>query len=420
MSDKIQAVFIDRKNKKVIGEAEVLAPPPEPVTAFQSFLNSVNPVSEGPPPRDVAPTPSSLNFSVDLFQFTDTFDFQIEVAPDEQFNVRSHDFVEFIVFENGVNRRQLGVGVIETLTKETNSTKVTLKANGRDLMGQFMTIPFNVQLKKEPLTLRRFVDKMIRGSYLEEYLNFRNPGLPKVRDLGSFQLKMLFMSDLEQKRAQIAQQYSELAINLIYMNHQGQVEILGRSGTFGSTAPATTRSPIGILKKGENVESMTVVQNFTEVFSEFTLFYSSGEAIQDLNTQPGSKFINSDPRVSGHIFQPEFRTFNSTDLVTIGGGVNFTRRIRDVAKSLIRKSNRNLNSVVVTTSSPFFLLADGTERAFHAGDLFILQSNEREFTSRSRPDGTDTVKMLLTGINYSQNESSLNVQLRFHEVDSLL
>ena len=420
MSAKIQAIFIDRKNKKVIGEAQVMAPPPDPISAFQAFLNTVNPLSQGPPPRELAPTPSSLNYSIDLFRFTDSFDFQIALAPDEDFNVRSHDFVEFVVFENETTKRQIGVGVIESITKETTATKRILKANGRDLLGQFITIPFNVQLKKEPLTMRRFVDRMIRGSYLEEYLNFRKPSLPKISDLGSFQLQMLFMSDLEQKKAQIAQQYAELAINLIYMNHQGQVELLGRAGTFGSTAPARTRSPIGILRKGENVESFIVLSNFTGVFSEFTLFYSSGEAIQDINTNPGSKFINTDPRVSGHIFQPEFRTFNTTDLVTLGGAVNFTRRIRDVAKSLIRKSNRDLNSVVATVSSPFFSLADGTERAFHVGDLFVLQSNEREFTSRARPNGTDTVQMILTGINYSQNETSLGVQLRFHEVDTLL
>jgi len=419
MSAKIQAVFIDRRNRKVIGEAEILAPSPKPKTAVESFLDSVNPLSQKVS-NDVAPTPSALNYSTDIFQFTDVFDFTVALAPDENFEVRSHDFVEFVFFENGTTRHQIGVGVIEGLTKETTPTQRILKANGRDLMGQFMNIPFNVQLQREPLSLRRFVDRMIRSSYLQEYLNFRNPGINKIRDLGSFQPQMLFMSDLEQKKAQILQQYAELAINLVYMNRLGQVEILGRSGTFGSTAPTTTRNPIGNLIKGENVEIFIVGQNYTNVFSEFTLFYSSGEAIQDINTQPGSRFVNTDPRVTNHIFQPEFRTFNTADLITIGGEVNFTRRIRDVAKSLIRKSNRDLNSVVTSVSEPFFLLEDGTERAFQIGQLHILQSNEREFTTRERPEGTDTVRMILTGINYNQNESNVDVQLRFNEVDTLL
>lgn len=419
MSAKIQAVFIDRKNKKVIGEAEAIGVLPDPVSAFTAFLDSVNPLSQEVS-NSVAPTPSTLNYSIDLFQFTDAFDFTISLAKDESFNVRSHDFVEFFIFVNGTEKHQIGVGLIESITKETTAIKRTLKANGRDLLGQFINLPFNVQLKQEPLSLRRFVDRMIQDSYIEEYLAFRNPSISKVRDLGSFQPQMLFMSDLEQKKAQVLQQYSELAINLVYMNRLGQVEILGRAGTFGSTAPATTREPIGILRKGENVESFTVVENYTEVFSEFTLFYSSGEAIQDRNTQPGKRFENTDPRVAGHIFQPEYRTFNTADLTVLGGEVNFNRRIEDIARSLIRKSNRNLNSVIATSSEPFFLLADGTEKAYQLGQLFVLQSDEREFTSRSRPDGTDTVRMVITGINYTQSETSIGIQLKFSEVDTLL
>lgn len=419
MSDaKIRANFINRDTGEVILDASIINTPATPVTAEQIALDRVNPLSKTQNNK-FAPTPSSLSYSTDIFQMADVFDFTIELAPDEDIPIRSHDFVEFNIMVNG-NIHQIGVGVLESFAKETTTQQRTIQANGRDLMGQFLTIPFNVQLKHEPLTLRRFVDRMIKGSYLETYRELRYPSQTKIIDKGSFAFQMQFLSDLEQKRGQVLQQYAELAMNLVYMNRLGQVEILGRNGLFGSTAKPQSTNPIGTLQKGVNVERFRVTQNYTNVFSEFTLFYSSGEAIQDRNTLPGSKFSNTDIRVSKHIFQPEYRTFNSADLVTLGGQVKFNNRIRDLAKSLIRKSNRELNSVVAITSEPFFIDERGNEIAYQVGQLWKLKSNEREFTSPTNKDGTDTVDMVITSIHYAQDEGSIQVQLGFNEMDTLL
>ena len=203
------------------------------------------------------------------------------------------------------------------------------------------------------------------------------------------------------------------------MNRLGQVEILGRPGTLGSTAPSVSSSPLGILKKGSNVDRLIVKQDYTNVFSDFTVFWTSAQAEQSKNTLASNTFKNSDPRVS-HISKPGFLTLNTSDLASLGGEVSASQRISDLAKSNIRKSNQNLNSAVVMTSDPFFTKDDGTQVPFIQGQVWRLQSNEPEFKTRAQPTGTDSVDMLLSGINYNESLSGQEFQLNFIEGDTLI
>ena len=418
----IKATFISRKGGNVILEAALGSFGTVAAFAGKSVLDRLNPFStDSPLKADKAPKPSTITYNTDITQFTDSFDFSISLASDENFELRSHDFIEFSITLDSGQTHQIGAGFIEDLQKISNSEGVTLQGNGRDFFGQLMNVPFEVQLK-ENITLNRFMNRILKDSYLEQYLALRHPELNSVRDLGSFAREMLFFTDLEQRKGQVLQKYAVMGINLIYMNRLGQIEILGRPGTLGSTAPFRSNFSVGEIIKGgvdANVTDMAVRTNFSNVFSSFKVFYSSGEAILDKNVNVSPKFENTDPRVKDHILQPGFMTFSSSDLVAMGGSISFAVRISELAKAELRKSNRDLNSVIVTTDdtgAKFF----GVFVPFQIGQQWTLRSNEREFTSPKQPDGTDNVEMLISAISYQATPGGTQVQLRFIEKDALL
>lgn len=418
----IRATFISRKTGQVILEAALREPSPV-VASGRSIIDRLSPFSKDSPlKRIVAPKPSSISYNTDITQFTDSFDFSIALAPGENFDIRSHDFVEFSIQKPDLSVHQIGAGYLGIVQVISNKEGVTIQANGSDFFGQLMKVPFKTRLQREPLTLNKFLNRVLKDSYLQEYLNLRHPDLNPVRDLGSFSREMLFVSDLEQKKGQILQKYAQLGINLVYMNRLGQFEILGRPGTQGSTAKPGLTFPVGTLQKGgsgANVDDMVVRQNFDTVFSEFTVFYSDGEANLDQQSVVSPAFQNSDPRVRGHIIQPGFTTFNSTDLVTIGGGISFSARVSELAKAELRKSNRDLNAVIVSSSDTGDIV-NGNFVPFQVGQPWRLVSNEREFTSPQEPDGVDNVEMILSGISYQATESGTQSQLKFIERDALL
>jgi len=104
MSSKISATFISRKDGTVIGEASIVEPPAV-TSALDNLFNAFNnPQSLLPnaKKKDVAPIPSSLSYNTDIFQFTDSFDFTIALAPDEDFPIRSLPFAVMILSVAGV------------------------------------------------------------------------------------------------------------------------------------------------------------------------------------------------------------------------------------------------------------------------------------------------------------------------------
>lgn len=422
MSSKIGVVFINKQTGEVFGEATNESPPQDPASSL--VKRATAPFSGGRGNRDVAPIPTNLNYNTSLRAFTDAFSMTVELTKDENFNIGSHDFVEFF-FEmdkpaSGYTKRhQIGVGFLEKFNRQTSPTTSNIQANGRDLFGQFLFAPFTKPIPGVTDTIIGFVNRVISTSYLKTYLSYRGEGKSRVVNKGAFTRTMLFRSNLEEKKGETLQKYAELAINLIYMNRLGQVEILGRPGTTGSSAGSLPNTVLGELRKGSNVDDMTVIEDYTNVFSEFTVFWVSGQAEQNRNNIPGQTFVNDDPRVT-HLDKPGFRTFSMGELKDLGGSVNAINRIRDIAKSLMRKANANINAVVVVTSDPFFTNDDGTQIPYIIGQKWRLRSNEAEFTSPNQPDGTDSVEMILDGINYSQSPQGQQIQLRFVEEDTIL
>jgi len=464
---KIEATFISRRTGQIIGEASFRpSPEPEPFNPFGGgFLESLNPFAEQKKTNPASVGASSVNYNTDVTQFTDAFSFVFELGKDEDFNVRSHDFVEFKIVTDAGNIHQIGVGFIEKFHRITKNNSVIFQGNGRDLMGQFMYLAFQKQLIQEQLTIKEFIQRIVQGSYIEEYLSLRQSTKPVINDIGAFALPMLFVSDLEQKIGGVLQRYADLAINLVYMNRLGQVEVLGRPGNVGSTVTDVGLPSIGILAKGAKkpaappgdffsaitgevaafgtdlinsvnplskpptkpsvigtpVMAFNVQQDYSNVFSQYTVFYVSGEAIQDQNQVTSPTFQNSDRRVQGHIINPGYRTFNSSDLLQLAGNVRLPDRIRDIAKSTIRKSNRNLQTVIALVDEPVFFETGGRPQVpFQVGQRFTLQSIDKEFTSRDAPEGIDNVEMVIAGINYSMTKNGSQFQLKFVEKDTLI
>lgn len=412
---RIKVNLINRRTGAVLEEAGVRGP----LSNLSDLQRRVTqPFSSGKIASSSIPTPAVITYNTDLTAFTDVFSMDVELAPDETFDVKSHDFVEFIVEvpnpAPGVDKNhQIGVGFLEQMQRKTSKDAVRIMANGRDLFGQFMFAPFSTPIRQE-LTLINFMQQVIRGSYLQKYMDLRQKGKTKIRNLGAFTVPMFFRSDLEQKKGAMVEEYAELAINLVYMNRLGQAEIYGRTGNVGASAAARSPKSIGVLAKGSNVDDMLTIQNFTQVMSEITIFWTSAQAEQERNTMPSSTFKNTDPRVK-HIDKPGFRTFNTSDLVSLGGNVNAEARIRDVGKSLLRKSMRSINQVVVMVSDPYFTFANGTQQPWVVGQKWTLQSTEPEFITASAPNGTDRTEMILAGINYQQNADGQQFQLKFIE-----
>jgi hypothetical protein len=423
LSSKIALTFINKQTGQVFGEASNDTRPGDPVSSL--VAKATQPLSSGRGSQDVAPVPTNLSYNTDMQSFTDAFSFTTELAIDERFNIGSHDFVEFFFRMTNpapgfIEKHQIGVGFIEKFHKETSPDSTKIDSNGRDLFGQFMFVPFKKPIPGLQTTLRDFINsQVIRASYLERYLDLRGDGISKLNNLGLFSGQMLFRSDLEAKKAQTLQSYAELAINRIYMNRLGQVEALGRPDNVGSTAAGQPSSSLGELRKGDNVDQMIVMQDYTNVYSEYTVFWVSGQAEQERNHIPGQTFKNDDPRVA-HIDRPGFRTFSMGELANLAGSVSGQTRIEDVARSIMRQANQNLNSVIVTQSDPFFTTSDGLQIPYMIGQKWTLKSNEPEFTSPQQPNGTDQVDLIIGGINYNQSPDNQQVQIRFVEEGTIV
>jgi hypothetical protein len=351
------------------------------------------------------PIASSLSYSTDVRQFSGSFDFQIELAVGESFLPRSHDAVEFWVQVDGT-RRPIGVGFIEDLADDSDERHTDLKANGRELLGQLINLPFKVHPHYKDQSLEIFTRFALNdggGTYLADYLKFRGIGQPTLNQ-GAYANALLVVTNNFLKKAAVIQEYAELAQNLIYQNPRGQVEIYGRQ---------TATNPLGTLsrKAGQtNVNHIRKADNFSKVVSECTVMWASSEQDVDRNNLVSPLVKNPDARVA-HIYQPETRVFSSGDLLALAGRQDAEFRVRNLAKSIIRRSMANIGAVTVVLSEPFH-----TDPKSGKKTIFRVMQDWHVLDPTKGLDKT----MRLAGIHYGQDASQLSVQLAFVEPDTLV
>jgi hypothetical protein len=367
--------------------------------------------------NDTVPVLSKLNFTTDVRQFSGAFDLEVELALDEDFDVSSHDFVEFWFLANGA-KHQIGVGFLEDFVGDDTPQSAVWQGNGREFAGQLINVPFRKQIQSVT-SYENFIRTGIAQSYIPKYAAFRS-----LTDVLSgpnrFAGNITAITQQTMMVGALIQQYADLVLNVAYQNRLGQLEIYGR-GTDAVALPLGTA--IGALCKGfgqTNVTDMQVRQNFSKIFSECTVFWSASQAYIDggnptLNSQ---RFTNSDPRVA-QIYQPSMKVFSADDLGNLAGGVSASQRIDQVARSEIRRSMQNVNAITVTTPYPFYTPPVNQSGIQITNPKVIPFEVQQLWRIRNERRNIDQV-MRLVGIHYAQDASSLEVQLAFVEPDTLV
>ncbi len=347
------------------------------------------------------PVASSLSYSTDVRQFSGAFDFQIELANDESFSPKSHDAVEFWVNADGV-QNPIGVGFLEDFADDTDEKQSDFKVNGRDLIGQLINMPFITHKIYDNLTIEAFTRFALSNTYLSDYLKFRG-GLPLIVNQGAYANPLLVVTANSVKRAATLQSYAELAMNLIYQNPRGQVEIYGRQ---------EATNPLGVLTVAlgkSNVTHIRKSDNFSKVITECTIEWSTAEELVSRDSLTSTRSKNTDPRVA-HVFQPETKVFSAGDLQSLAGKQDAKARVESLAKSVIRKSMANLGAVIVNVSEMFHVGPNGKKTVFRQMQDWQIQDPAK---------GVDKT-MRLAGIAATQSAGQLGVQLAFVEPDTLV
>lgn len=354
---------------------------------------------------DVIPT--SMNYQTDIRNFAGSLDISFEVNKQSEVrSLRSHDLIElFFILPNG-REHQVGVGYLEDSVKESTASSVKRSFNGSELVAQLLKIPFAETVHFNSTKILEFASLASKGEYLGAYC--KQKGLSPVVGIQNYSGKLRVSTDLTQTKGALLQQYADLSINLIYQNRLGQLVIYGGSGSGKS---------LGSLRKGAEVDDFRVTSSPSKVISEVVYFYSSAQADLDRNKVSSPVIYNDDPRVRGVIYQPTFRTFSSHDLSVFDTTPDV--RMKQIAKSVLRRSNSYLSAVVASCQLPYF--EDGTRViAYEEGQEWTLISDEEEFESREYPEGVKQIDMILAGIHYSQSPDGLGVQLLFIEKGTLL
>jgi hypothetical protein len=350
------------------------------------------------------PAPSSLNLKMDVNSITHSFDFVLELGPNESFKPQSHDLVEFYTFIDGAEH-QLAVGFLEDALLDTNANGTTIKVNGRGLLGQWVNIPFLTQIHaNQSLDVVSLAQRAAFRTYCEAYAKLR--GRSVVRGRGAYPGKLLVSTNTDQKRAAVVQAAADLALNLIFENRFGQAEVYGRN-------PSAT--PMGTLLKAggqSNVEAISFRENMSKVISHLSVFWVTAQNRQDVDQVVTPQVINPDERVRGRgIFQPENRTFSAADLQGLAGDVLPETRVLELGQSLVRRSNQNLGAAIVTVPECFF--------TDHRSGKKIPYEMLQDWQVRSEEDEVDK-PMRLAGLAYQQDAQHLQVQLQLLGVDTLI
>jgi hypothetical protein len=350
----------------------------------------------------VVPLATSLSYSTDVRQFSGAFDFEIELGNGESFLPRSHDVVEFWIQVDGF-KQPIGVGFLEDFVDDSDEKQTNIKANGRDLIGQLIMLPYISHKTYKDMTLEAFTRFTIQGTYLQDYLKFRGRFNP-ILDQGAYSFPLLVVTTNSLKRGAVLQNYAELAQNLIYQNPNGQIEIYGRQ---------TEVKPLGTLIRASgktNVNHIRKSDNFSKVISECTVEWTVAQEFVNYDKLNSTRRKNTDPRVA-HIFQPETKVFSAGDLQALAGQQDAAFRVDSLAKASIRKSMANLGAITITTSEPFY-------RDPRTG-LKTLFRTMQDWHIVDFDKGIDKT-LRLAGISYTQDFSQLSVQLAFVEPDTLV
>ncbi|MGZ3687130.1 MAG: hypothetical protein ACXWPM_00060 [Bdellovibrionota bacterium] len=348
------------------------------------------------------PIASALSYSTDVRQFSGAFDFQMSLAHGETFAPRSHDAVEFSVQVNG-KKQQIGVGFIEDFVDDSDERESDFKSNGRDLIGQLVSLPYITHVTYKPMTILEFTRFSLKNTYLLDYLNFRGRS-NAILDKGAYQNALLVVTTNSVKRGASIQSYEELAQNLIYQNPEGRIEIYGRQ-------PST--KPIGKLIRApgqSNVDKIRRSNSFSKVVTSCTVEWTAGQEHVDRNALRSKEVKNTDSRVA-HVYQPETRVFSAGDLQGLAGKQDASTRVNSLAKSIIRKSMSSVGAVIVNTSEPFF-----TDKS--TGKQIVFRTMQ-DWHVQDPLKGIDKT-LRIAGISYTQDYSQLNVQLAFVEPDTLV
>lgn len=354
----------------------------------------------------VEPRVTSLSFGADARQFTAAFDFEIQFGPYEQLDINSHDFVEFW-FWNGNKKHQVGVGFTEDFVKKTNASGNVIQGNGRDFLAQLMAFPFKARLYKNGPSYKQFLNSAVQDTYIIEYLKFRNRST-NIIDLGIYTGPMIFTDSATAPRAQVIQEYADLAMNLIYQDRLGRLVVYGRkSRQLKSDIVGQTLDAQGDL----NVVDMQIRQNYSKVYSSCSVLFQGQDNLDSPSptaTVASSAVFNSDPRAKG-LSQPLIKIFSTQDLVGTAGSQSADFRRNELAASFIRKSNQNLSMVVVIADSPFYQTNSGQHIPYEIGQIWKIKNDSYKINSDHK----------LVGIHYQQSSDQLQVQLAFVEPDTL-
>jgi hypothetical protein len=374
-------------------------------TLQATFLNRS---ASGIVPYATSPVASSINYNTDVRQFSGTFDLMMEFSESEKFPAKSHDFVEFWFELNG-DRHQVGVVFLEDFVRETSPGSYSLKANGRDLIGQLLNVPFKTVHQFTLTPFIRFVSTALMGTYVEKYSKYKSRTAP-IRNLGAFAGQIGVTADNTRKRAATLQEYADLTLDLIYQDRLGFVSVYGRRLANGKL---DTSPPVGRLTKEKglsNVTSLSVRQSFSKVVSEVNVFFVSGEKNVNRGDLISPLLKNTDPRAA-EIIQPESMTLSISELEHLVAGVDAKTRMVQMGAARIRKSNQDLNQVVIGVADPFYTDPQtGKKTPFEVMQNWWIESKE---------DGLDLL-MTLVGISYRQNAGSLELDLAFVEPDTLV
>lgn len=347
------------------------------------------------------PGPSALTYNTDMRLFTDSFDFEVRIGRNTLIDIRSHDFVEFYFVLDG-QKFQIGVGYLETFKQHASADGYTFQGNGRDLLGQLISIPFREQIYWQNLTMMAALPKAISNSaYVYEYLRLRNLSA-SIIDRGAYKGGMLFSSSAMVNRAAVIEEYAELAMNRVYLDRLGRITIYGRN-KVNDLPISETLSHEGDL----NVIDFIKTDDYSKVISEATIFVASGEANLALSKIPSPTFVNTDPRVQ-HLWQPFYKVMSSSDLTKL---MIDAKILQDrIAKAAVRKSNQHIGSVVVRAAQPYYLNSKGAKTPYEVGQNWNVKSDAFGINGQ----------MKLVGIGYRQEPANLDVQLAFVEPDTLV
>lgn len=349
------------------------------------------------------PVPNAVTYNTDMRMFTDSFDFEVRFARDVVVDILSHDFVEYYFTLDG-KKFQIGVGFLETCKSQASAEGYVLRGNGRDLLGQLIDIPFKRNLRQEQMSISRFLQtEALKDSYINEYLSFRNRS-NQVVDRGAYKGVLQFATTAEVKRGSVVQEYADLAMNEVYLDRMGRPTIYGRANSADLQVPQT------LSHEGDlNVIGLIKTDDFSKVYSEVTIAVVQAELNLDNSNLKSRLWKNTDTRVS-HVYRPYYKTYGTADLVKTGGTAGVELLQERLAKSIIRKGNQNIGSVVIRAAQPYYVAVDGSKLPYEVGQNWSVKSTAFQIDKQ----------MKLVGIGYRQEPGNLDVQLAFVEPDTVV